>query len=140
MPLLLSAIFTGINKHTSCVCYGINYSRNKFYDTGPRPHGLIEKLTSLASSALLVKHPQPPHLTSLEKVVVFKLITSDYKENIVNKPDLIESASLLSCIHICWINSYRNILHSFLMYQKRLNMSRSIMRLLSQHIYYDLYM
>ncbi len=36
MPLLLSVIFTVVNKHTSFECYGINYSRNKVYETGPR--------------------------------------------------------------------------------------------------------
>ncbi len=29
------SLFTGFSKHTSFVCYGMNYGCNKFYDTGP---------------------------------------------------------------------------------------------------------
>ena len=36
VPLLLSVTFTGFNKHTSFLCYGINDSRKKVYDTDPR--------------------------------------------------------------------------------------------------------
>jgi len=34
VPSLLSVLFTGFNKHTSFLCYGIDYGRNKFYDAG----------------------------------------------------------------------------------------------------------
>ncbi len=36
MSLLLLVIFINFDKHTSLERFGINYSRNQFYDTGPR--------------------------------------------------------------------------------------------------------
>jgi hypothetical protein len=57
MSLQLSVFFTKFNKHTSFLCYRINYVRNTFYDTGPRLK-FFQWAETLACLILVGKAPQ----------------------------------------------------------------------------------